>query len=400
MGAVTIKKVRAILTAPEGTNLVVVKIETSEPGLHGLGCATFTQRCLAVATAVDEYLAPLLEGRPVSNISDIWRICHVNGYWRNGGVLNNAMAGVDSALWDIKGKQAGMPVYELLGGKCREAAAIYGHALGSSPEQIVEEVLKYREQGFQYVRCQQGDYGGVNQRISPPRGSLPGQYFSPDQYVRSAVKMFDHVRKNVGFDLELVHDVHERIAPSEAVRFAKAMDDYRLFYLEDLLAPEDLEWFRNIRAHSVTPLAMGELFNNPAEWMPLITNRLIDFIRVHVSQIGGITAARKLAALCEAFGIRTAWHGPHDVSPVGHAANVHLDVACPNFGVREWRNPGPINREVFPGTPELDRGYAYPNDKPGLGIDIDEKLAAKYPVKREIIQWTQARLPDGGAARP
>ncbi|MDR1828554.1 MAG: bifunctional D-altronate/D-mannonate dehydratase, partial [Methylobacteriaceae bacterium] len=352
MAPVTIRKVRSILTAPEGTNLVVVKIETSEPGLYGLGCATFTQRCFAVATYIDEYLAPLLDGRPVANITDIWRLCHVNGYWRHGGVHNNAIGGIDEALWDIKGKMANMPVYELLGGKCREAAAIYGHALGSSSGQIVEEAMKYQERGFHYVRCQLGDYGGVNQQIDPPQGALPGQYYSPDQYVRSAVKMFEYVRSKIGFDLELLHDVHERLSPSEAVRFAKQLDDYRLFYLEDLLAPEDLEWFRNIRAHSVTPLAMGELFNNPAEWMPLITNRLIDFIRVHVTQIGGITPAKKLSALCDSFGIRTAWHGPHDVSPVGHAANVHLDVSNPNFGIREWRNPGAVNREVFPGTPE------------------------------------------------
>jgi len=198
----------------------------------------------------------------------------------------------------------------------------------------------------------------------------------------------------------LLHDVHERLAPIEAIRFAKALEPFRLFFLEDLLSPEDFEWFRLLRGQCAVPLAMGELFTNPAEWHPLVTHRLIDFIRCHISAISGLTPARKLAILCEGFGIRTAWHGPGDVSPVGHAANLHLDLASRNFGIQEWARFPDVLYEVFPGCPEVRGGYMYPNDKPGLGIDVDEAKAGKYPAGNTVVQWTQTRLPDGTPVWP
>jgi mannonate dehydratase len=401
---ITITNVRTILTAPETIPLVVVKIETSEPGLYGLGCATFTQRYLAVATAVDQYLAPYLIGKDVANIEDIWQTCQVNGYWRNGPITNNALSGVDMALWDIKGKVAGMPVYDLLGGKARAGAAVYRHADGKSLSEVEENVRKYMEQGLLYIRCQWGGYGGRIDQIKAPEGAPEGAYFDPHGYARNTVKLFDHIRNAVGDDIELLHDVHERLAPIEAVRLSKNLEPYRLFFLEDALSPEAVDWFAVMRQQSATPIAMGELFTHPQEWLPLIQNRLIDFIRCHISTIGGITPAKKLAHLCEAFGIRTAWHGPGDVSPVGHAANLHIDLSSYNFGVQEWWGPSDLIKEVFPGTPELRGGYLYANDKPGLGIDIDEKLAAKYPPdNKNAIRpalWTTARTPDGGSWRP
>ena len=401
---ITITNVRTILTAPETIPLVVVKIETSEPGLYGLGCATFTQRYLAVATAVDQYLAPYLLGKDVANIEDIWQTCQVNGYWRNGPITNNALSGVDMALWDIKGKVAGMPVYDLLGGKARAGAAVYRHADGKSLTEVEENVRKYMEQGLLYIRCQWGGYGGRIDQIKAPEGAPEGAYFDPHGYARNTVKLFDHIRNAVGDDIELLHDVHERLAPIEAVRLSKNLEPYRLFFLEDALSPEAVDWFAVMRQQSATPIAMGELFTHPQEWLPLIQNRLIDFIRCHISTIGGITPAKKLAHLCEAFGIRTAWHGPGDVSPVGHAANLHIDLSSYNFGVQEWWGPSDLIKEVFPGTPELRGGYLYANDKPGLGIDIDEKLAAKYPPdNKNAIRpalWTTARTPDGGSWRP
>jgi len=401
---ITITNVRTILTAPETIPLVVVKIETSEPGLYGLGCATFTQRYLAVATAVDQYLAPYLMGKDVANIEDIWQTCQVNGYWRNGPITNNALSGVDMALWDIKGKVAGMPVYDLLGGKARAGAAVYRHADGKSLTEVEENVRKYMEQGLLYIRCQWGGYGGRINQIKAPEGAPEGAYFDPHGYARNTVKLFDHIRNAVGDDIELLHDVHERLAPIEAVRLSKNLEPYRLFFLEDALSPEAVDWFAVMRQQSATPIAMGELFTHPQEWLPLIQNRLIDFIRCHISTIGGITPAKKLAHLCEAFGIRTAWHGPGDVSPVGHAANLHIDLSSYNFGVQEWWGPSDFIKEVFPGTPELRGGYLYANDKPGLGIDIDEKLAAKYPPdNKNAIRpalWTTARTPDGGSWRP
>lgn len=396
----TIRNVRTILTAPEGIGLVVVKVETTEPELYGLGCATFTQRSLSVKNAIDEYLKPFVIGKDPQRIEDIWQSAMVSGYWRNGPVLTNAVSGIDMALWDIKGKLANMPVYQLLGGKCREAAAVYRHADGIDKQAVLDRVLEFREQGYRYVRCQMGGYGGRGHVLHQPDGALPGAYYDPAAYARSVVRLFDFIRPRVGPELELVHDTHERLVPIEAVRLAKALEPYHLFFLEDVLPPEQIDWFRMIRNQCATPIAMGELFNNPREWLPLIREQLIDFIRVHISQIGGITPARKLAILAESFGVRTAWHGPGDVSPVGHAANVHLDVASHNFGIQEWRGmPEPL-QEVFPGCPEVRDGYVYPNDRPGLGIDIDEKKAAAYPCDTSLPDWTLARLPDGTAFRP
>lgn len=396
-----ITDVRTILTAPDGINLVVVKVETNEPGLYGLGCATFTQRYLTVKSAIDEYLRPFLIGKDPQRIEDIWQSAIVNSYWRNGPVLNNALSGVDIALWDIKGKIAGLPVYQLLGGKCRAGVPVYRHADGRDPQEVEENVRKYMEQGYRYVRCQMGGYGGRSAELHRPEGSLPGAYFDPDSYVRSVVTLFDHLRSALGFDIELLHDVHERIAPIEAVRLSKQLEPYRLFFLEDCFAPENVEWLKILRSQSCTPIAIGELFNNVHEWKSIIKDQLIDFIRVHISQIGGLTPAKKLVSLCEVFGVRTAWHGPGDVSPVGHAANIHLDLATSNFGIQEWcgLDSEPLN-EVFPGCPEVRNGYVYVNEKPGLGIDIDEEKARKYPCKNGPINWTMTRTPDGTLVRP
>lgn len=400
MSAVTIKDVQVIMTQPAGSRLIIVKLITSEPGLYGVGCATFTQRFNAVHTAIERHLKPFLIGRDVDRIEEIYQMSSVHSYWRNGPVLNNAISGVDQALWDIKGKRAGMPVYQLLGGKCREAAACYAHAGGSTKEEIVESIQKYQEQGYQYIRVQQGGYGGMESKQPRPEGALDGAYFDPRGYVRAHLEVFEHVRDKLGFEVELLHDIHERLVPIDAVQFAKDMEKFKLFFLEDPLAPEDLEWFHNIRSQCATPIAMGELFNHPREWQPLIEGRLIDFIRMHVSQMGGITPARNVAAFAKMYGIRTAWHGPGDTSPVGHAANMHLDLWAPNFGVQEWCRFNDLCYDIFPGLPEVRGGYMYPNDQPGLGIDINEDLAAKYPCEDTIEEWTQTRLPDGSPTRP
>jgi mannonate dehydratase len=397
---VTIQDIKTILTQPAGARLVIVKVLTSEPGLYGLGCATFTQRFHAVHTALEKHLKPFLIGRDVSRIEEIWQMAMVHGYWRNGPVLNNAISGVDQALWDIKGKQAGMPVYQLLGGKCREAAAVYTHANGRTPEEVADNVQQSMEQGYRYVRIQMGGYGGKTSTMVKPEGAPDGAYFDPRAYTRNMLRMMEHVRATVGEEVELLHDVHERLAPIDAVQFAKDVERFKLFFLEDALAPEDNAWFRRIRQQCATPIAMGELFNNPHEWRMLIAERLIDFTRMHVSQMGGITPARSVALFANMYGVRTAWHGPGDTSPVGHAANLHLDVWAPNFGIQEWCRFSDLVYEMFPGLPEVRDGYMYPNDKPGLGIDIDEDLAAKYPCHDTVEQWTQTRLPDGSPVRP
>jgi len=400
----TIEDIRVIATQPgphgRAAKLIVVKVLTSEPGLFGLGCATFTQRWRAVVAAVEGHLKPFLIGRDVSRIEEIYRMSMVHGYWRNGPVLNNAISGVDMALWDIKGKQAGLPVYQLLGGKCREGVAVYTHAGGHTPEEVVDSVRGFMDQGYRYVRVQMGGYGGKAANMVKPEGAPDGAYFDPRDYMRNMLRMMEHVRAELGFEVELLHDVHERLQPTDAVQFAKDVEPYKLFFLEDALAPEDIKWFERIRQQCTTPLAMGELFNNPREWQPLISGRLIDFVRMHISQMGGITPARAVATFANMYGVRTAWHGPGDVSPVGHAANLHIDLWAPNFGIQEWCRFSELVYEMFPGTPRVRDGYMYPNDQPGLGIDVDEKLAAEYPCTDTVEQWTQARLPDGSPARP
>ncbi len=397
---ITIQDVRVIATQPAGQRLVIVKVITSEPGLYGLGCATFTQRFHAVIAAIEKHLKPFALGRDVSRSEEFWQMAMVNGYWRNGPVLNNAISGIDQALWDIKGKLAGMPVYDLLGGKCREAAAVYVHADGRDPVEVEENVRKFMAQGYRYIRVQMGGYGGKGAIIHKPEGAAEGAYYDPRAYMRNMLRMIEHVRSAVGPEVELLHDVHERLSPIDAVQFAKDVEPFRLFFLEDALAPEDIEYFRMMRMQCATPLAMGELFNSPHEWTPLIRDRLIDFIRMHVSQMGGITPARHVASFANLFGVRTAWHGPGDTSPVGHAANLHLDLWAPNFGIQEWCRFNDLVYEMFPGLPVVRDGYMYPNDKPGLGIDINEALAAKYPCEDWVEGWTQTRLPDGSPARP
>nr|NIS45269.1 starvation-sensing protein RspA [candidate division Zixibacteria bacterium]NIU13409.1 starvation-sensing protein RspA [candidate division Zixibacteria bacterium]NIV05419.1 starvation-sensing protein RspA [candidate division Zixibacteria bacterium]NIW44223.1 starvation-sensing protein RspA [Gammaproteobacteria bacterium] len=306
--SVRIQDVRTILTQPSHSRLVIVKVLTTEPGLYGLGCATFTQRVFAVQSAIERHLKPFLIGREVDRIEEIWQMAMVNGYWRNGPVLNNAISGIDQALWDIKGKQAGMPVYQLLGGKTREAAAVYVHADGHDPLEVEDNVRRLMADGYRYFRIQMGGYGGENIDQPKPENAPAGNYFDPRSYSRTTLKMIEHVRVHLGDKIELLHDIHERLHPIDAVQFAKDVEPYKLFFLEDALAPEDIGWLKIIRQQSATPIALGELFNNPHEWQQPISERLIDFIRVHVSQIGGITPARNMAIFANIYGVRTAWH--------------------------------------------------------------------------------------------
>ena len=407
---VTIEKIRCIQTAPAGIRLVIVKVETSQPGLYGLGCATFTQRPLAVVEAVTQYLDPFLRGRNVEQITDINQAANMSSYWRNGPVLNNALSGVDMALWDLKGKQASMPVHDLLGGKCRMAAPVYVHASGNTIEETCQRAGELWQQGFRHVRLQvavdgQATYGTksdlqVAAEVDSPTN--PHNLFEPADYVRLAPKLFAAARDQLGDEIELLHDIHERLPGPLALQLAKDLEPYRLFFLEDPLPPEEIDHFRLLRHHTHIPIAMGELFNNPNEFVPLIKERLIDFIRIHLSQVGGLTSSWKIANLCEFFGVRTAWHGPGDTSPVGQMANLALDLACPNFGIQEVMFMDENTQAVFPGCPELRDGQMWPNDQPGLGIDIDEEQAARFPYPDHPYQgaWPAIRRRDGGIVKP
>ena len=401
MDSLKITDVRPICTAPEGINLVVVKVETNDPSIYGVGCATFTQRYEAVAHAVDRYLKPFLLGKDPARIQDIWQTAHVSGYWRNGPIWNNALSGVDMALWDIKGKMAGMPLYDLFGGKCRDAVPAYIHADAQTVEGAIGLVQQRVDAGWNRIRVQIGGYGGNVPVQNKPKEALPGAYYDPKVYMRTAIEGFTALRREFGDDIELCHDVHERLTPSEAIRFAQQMDQFDLLFLEDVLALEQIAWFDQVRAHTTCPLAMGELINNPHEWMQLVQNRSVDYLRLHISQAGGITPVRKIIAFADVNGVRTAWHGPGDMSGIGHAVNTHLSISSPNFGIQEWSCSIKENTyRMFPGMPVVENGYVYLNDKPGIGVDIDEDLAAEFPPVDKDLSWLLCRLPDGSAARP
>ena len=402
-----IKDVQVIATAPAGLRLAVVKIVTDQDGLYGYGCATFTQRADLVVMAVEKYLKPFLIGKPADRIDDTWQACYNSSYWRNGPVLNNGISGVDQALWDIKGRQAGLPVYQLLGGKCREAADCYGHASGEEIPQVIESAKQYMARGFRHVRVQVGVPGmagyGAGRGGVTVKALHSAPVFEPAAYIRRALKLFEACRQELGEEVELLHDVHERVTPTQAIQFAKDVEKFKLFFFEDPLSPEDIAYFRLMRQQCATPIAMGELFNSPHEWTPLIAERLIDYIRIHVTQAGGLTPCRKIAAFGELFNVRTAWHGPGDVSPIGHAANVTLDLVCHNFGVQEYSPFNERLQEVFHGCPVMKDGYLYANEAPGWGIEVDETAAKKYPFgygergERQQYNggWGEVRKRDG-----
>jgi mannonate dehydratase len=402
-----IRDIQVINTAPAGLRLTVVKVITDQDGLYGYGCATFTQRADLVGPAVERYLKPFLLGKPADRIEDIWQACYNSSYWRNGPVLNNAISGVDMALWDIKGRQAGMPVYQLLGGKCREAADCYAHASGAEIPEVLDSARRWIAQGFRHVRLQVGVPGMAGYGAARGQAKVEALHtapvFEPAAYIRRTLRLLEEARKQLGDEIELLHDVHERVTPTQALQFCKDVERFRLFFFEDPLSPEDIGWYRILRRQCSTPIAMGELFNSPHEWTPLIAERLIDYIRMHISQMGGLTPARKVAAFAEIFGVKTAWHGPGDVSPVGHACNIALDLACWNFGIQEYTPFNERTQEVFRGCPVMKNGYLYANEAPGWGIEVDEKAAAKYPFgsfeqgERQRLNggWGEVRRRDG-----
>ncbi|NND08961.1 MAG: starvation-sensing protein RspA [Saprospiraceae bacterium] len=406
LNPVKITKVKSIVTCPHGIEIIVVKVETDQPGLVGYGCATFRQRAHAVVAAIDEYLDDFCRGKRVENIEDIWQTTYVSSYWRNGPVLNNALSGLDQALWDIKGKMAGMPVYQLLGGKSRFAVDCYAHANGKTSEEVAEDVTKYMERGFRHVRIQMGGYGATHLAEQPDfkdagYGMPDDNYMDQNRYLRSIPELFKTVRKRCGEEVELLHDIHERVQPLDAIRMIQALEDYHPFFIEDPFSPENNRYFEMLREHTTVPIAMGELFNSPHEWVDPMVKGWFDFIRIHISQIGGITPAMKVARLGEWFNIRTAWHGPGDVSPVGHAANAHIDFAVWNFGIQESVHFSDELKEIFPGAPYVENGYMYVSDEPGLGVDVNEELAAKYPLPDKFkYNWTQVRRKDGTPIRP
>ncbi|WP_416051663.1 D-mannonate dehydratase ManD [Cupriavidus basilensis] len=383
---------RVIVCSP-GRNFVTLKIETDE-GLSGIGDATLNGRELAVASYLEDHVAPCLIGRDPHQVEDIWQYLYRGAYWRRGPVTMSAIAAVDTALWDIKAKAAGMPLYQLLGGKSRTGVMVYGHANGSDIEATVDEVLRYKELGYHAVRAQSGVpglnkvYGVSSDRLfyEPADASLPSEHdWSTERYLDHTPRLFEKVRDAAGWDLHLLHDVHHRLTPIEAARLGKSLEPFRLFWMEDATPAEHQESFRLIRQHTTTPLAVGEVFNTIWDCKTLIQEQLIDYIRATVVHAGGITHLRRIADFAAMHQVRTGSHGATDLSPVCMGAALHFDLWVPNFGIQEYMRHSEETDAVFPHAYTFANGMLYPGDAPGHGVEIDEALAARYPYQRAYL---------------
>ena len=395
-----IKDARVIVTCP-GRNFVTLKIETDQ-GIYGLGDATLNGREKAVVSYLADHVVPCLIGRDPQRIEDIWQYLYRGAYWRRGPVTMTAIAAVDTALWDIKAKAANMPLYQLLGGRSRDGVMVYGHANGRDIAETVDEVARYIGLGYKAIRAQSGipglaaTYGVAKDKMyyEPADAALPTEtLWDTAKYLDHVPKLFEALRAKFGFEHHLLHDVHHRLTPIETGRLGKALEPYRLFWLEDPTPAELQEGFRIIRQHTVTPIAVGEVFNTIHDCHILIQEQLIDFIRTTVVHAGGITHLRRIAALADLYHVRTGSHGATDLSPVCMGAALHFDIWVPNFGVQEYMRHTEETDAVFPHAYSFKDGYLYPGDKPGHGVDIDEKLAAKYPYKPAYLPVN--RLTDG-----
>lgn len=397
-----IEKAEVFVTCP-GRNFVTVKITTND-GITGIGDATLNGRELAVASYLKDHLCPQLIGRDPAQIEDIWQSFYKGAYWRRGPVTMTAISAIDMALWDIKGKVAGLPLYQLLGGASRQGVMVYSHATGHSIDELIDDYAKHQEQGFKAIRVQaqvpgmEGSYGIAHRPGEAYEPAIKGQrpeeqLWSNEKYLDFAPKIFDAIRNKFGFNEHLLHDVHHRLSPIEAARLGKSIEDYRLFWMEDPTPAENQEAFRLIRQHTVTPIATGEVLNSIWDCKTLIEEQLIDYIRTTITHAGGITHMRRIADFAAMYQVRTGSHGPSDLSPICMGAALHFDLWVPNFGVQEYMGYSEQMLEVFPHSWSYQDGYMHPGEQPGLGVEFDEKLAAKYPYQSALLPI--ARLEDG-----
>jgi len=391
---------KVIVTCP-GRNFVTLKLTTDE-GLTGVGDATLNGRELAVASYLTDHVVPMLIGRDPARIEDTWQLLFQGAYWRRGPVTMSAIAAVDTALWDVKGKEAGLPVYQLLGGRSREGVRVYGHANGETIDDVLQEVAEHVEKGFQAVRVQSGIPGiaktyGVSAekgRYEPADAALPSEAtWSTEAYLAFIPELLAAVRKEFGPHLRLLHDVHHRLTPIEAARLGKSLEPYSLYWMEDPVPADLQEGFRLIRSHTTTPIATGEVINSIWDCAGLIREQLIDYIRCTVVHAGGITHLRRIFDLAALHHVRSGSHGATDLSPVCMSAALHLDISIPNFGLQEYMPHDAATDDVFPRGYRFEAGYLHPSEAPGLGVDIDEAAAARYPYQPAYLPVN--RLEDG-----
>jgi mannonate dehydratase len=383
---------RVIVCSP-GRNFVTLKLVT-EDGLHGVGDATLNGREMAVASYLADHVVPLLIGRDARRIEDTWQYLYKGAYWRRGPVSMTAIGAVDTALWDIAGKAMNVPVYRLLGGRSREAVMVYGHANGADLESTLTAVEKYREMGYHAIRVQcavpglEGTYGIGRDALfyEPATRGLPAQStWSTERYLTFIPPVFERVRREFGPEVHLLHDVHHRLTPIEAGRLGRLLEPYHLFWMEDAVPAELQESFRIVRRHTTTPLAVGEVFNSIHDCTTLVQEQLIDYLRATVVHAGGITHLRKIASFADIYHVRTGCHGATDLSPVCMAAALHFDLSVHNFGLQEYMRHAPETDAVFPHAYRFEAGMMDPGDAPGLGVDIDEAAAARYPYERAYL---------------
>ena len=382
-----------VIVCSPGRNFVTLKLVT-EDGIYGLGDATVNGRELAVASYLNDHVVPLLIGRDARRIEDTWQYLYKGAYWRRGPVTMTAISAVDTALWDIKAKSLGVPLYQLLGGASRDSVLVYGHASGADIEDTVKAVAHYVELGYKAIRAQSG-IPGLPSTYGVGRGGMyyepaeknapPENLWSSERYLDFVPQLFSRLRREFGPDLHLLHDVHHRLTPIEAARLGKQLEPYHLFWLEDPSPAELQERFRVIRQHTTTPIAVGEVFNSIYDCQRLIQEQLIDYIRTTVVHAGGISHLRKIASLAEMYQVRTGCHGATDLGPVCLAAALHFDLSVHNFGIQEYMRHTPETDKVFPHSYTFDKGQMHPGDSPGLGVDIDESLAAQFPYQRAYL---------------
>ena len=402
-----IDKAEVIVTSPD-RNFVTLRL-TSDEGLVGLGDATLNGRELAVVAYLQEHVVPLLLGRDAHRIEDIWQFLYRSAYWRRGPVTMASIAAVDVALWDLKAKAAGMPLYQLLGGASRNGLLAYGHASGRDLPELFESIRKHQALGYRAIRIQTSIPGlkaiyGVAWQSQPSgkrydyepaqRAGLPiEEDWDTSAYLRHLPSVFEAVRGEFGTELPLLHDGHHRMTPIQAAKLGKSLEPYDLFWLEDCTPAENQDALRLVRQHTTTPLAIGEVFNTVWDYQTLIRDQLIDYVRSAVTHAGGISPMKKLMDYADQYQIKSGIHGPTDISPIGMAAALHLGLAIHNFGIQEYMPHGELTNSVFEQSFTFTDGYLHPGDKPGLGVEFDSDAAGRYPYQTAYLPFN--RLRDG-----